>query len=185
MSPKVLEAGALIFWFHSYEGKGSQDDYNDAKVWLEPEVEIARLGRTLRRREINCAVHVIEQELDYLLGDGMTISVKEVKGQSDEQIEIKRFKVQHPASAYTLPTEAKIHEVWFDKERIHIELMDGRALLIPLCWIPTLHEAAPADREKYEINRNRTMLIWDPNKCSINDELSIPDYLGPCQPRLQ
>lgn len=113
----------------------------------------------------------------------MTINVKESNEQSDEQIEVKRFKVQHPVSAYTLPTEAKIHAVWFDNTRIHIELMDGRALSIPLWWIPTLHEAAPAAREKYEISRDRTMLIWDPNKCSINDELRIADYLGPC-PRL-
>ena len=80
MSPKVLEAGELIFWFHSYDalhenrasihvGKGSQDDYNDANVWLEPAIEIARPGRTLRRRELNRAVHVIEQELGYLLGE--------------------------------------------------------------------------------------------------------------------
>lgn len=80
MSPKVLEAGELIFWFHSYDalhenrasihvGKGSQDDYNDAKVWLEPTIEIARPGRTLRHRELNRAVHVIEQELTYLLGE--------------------------------------------------------------------------------------------------------------------
>lgn len=80
MSPKVLEAGELIFWFHSYDalyenrasihvGKGSQDDYNDAKVWLEPKVEIARPGRTLRQRELNRAMRVIEQEIDYLLGE--------------------------------------------------------------------------------------------------------------------
>ena len=80
MSPKVLEAGELIFWFHSYDalhenrasihvGKGSQDDYNDAKIWLEPEIAIARPGRTLRRRELNRAVRVIEQEIDYLLGE--------------------------------------------------------------------------------------------------------------------
>ena len=80
MSPKVLEAGELIFWFHSYDalyenrasihvGKGSQDDYNDAKIWLEPSVEIARPGRTLRQRELNRAVRVIEQELGYLLGE--------------------------------------------------------------------------------------------------------------------
>jgi hypothetical protein len=79
MSPKVLEAGELIFWFHSYDalhenrasvhiGKGSQDDYNDAEVWLEPTVEVARPGRTLRRRELNRAIRVIEQEIDYLLG---------------------------------------------------------------------------------------------------------------------
>ena len=80
MSPKVLEAGELIFWFHSYDalyenrasihvGKGSQDDYNDAKIWLEPSIEIARPGRTLRQRELNRAVPVIEQELGYLLGE--------------------------------------------------------------------------------------------------------------------
>lgn len=112
----------------------------------------------------------------------MTISVEQVKAQNEERIAVKRFKVQHPVSAYTLPTEAKIHEVWFDNERIHIELMDGRAVAIPLWWIPTLHEAAPEDRAKYEINRNRTMIIWDPNKCRINDELRVADYLGPCHP---
>jgi Protein of unknown function (DUF2442) len=101
---------------------------------------------------------------------------------NDEQIPVKRFKLQHPMSAYTLPTEAKIHEVWFDDERIHIELMDGRALAIPLRWLPTLYDAPPEERTKYEINRSRTIIIWDPNKCSINDELRVVDYLGPCQP---
>lgn len=101
---------------------------------------------------------------------------------NDEPIPVKRFKVQHPVSVYTLPTEAKIHEVWFDDERIHIELMDGRALAIPLRWLPTLYDAPPEERAKYEINRSRTVLIWDPNKCSINDELRVIDYLGPCQP---
>jgi hypothetical protein len=78
VSPKVLQEGALIFWFHSHDalyeerasvhvGKGSQDDYNDAKVWLEPKIEVARLGRTLRAHELNRAVKVIEQNHDYLL----------------------------------------------------------------------------------------------------------------------
>lgn len=78
MSPKVLEAGSLIFWFHSYDtrheerasvhvGKGSQDDYNDSKVWLEPEVEVARPGRTLRSHELNRALQAIRQNRDYLL----------------------------------------------------------------------------------------------------------------------
>ena len=51
MSPKILESRDLIFWFHSYDalhenrasvhvGKGLQDDSNDAKIWLEPRIEI-------------------------------------------------------------------------------------------------------------------------------------------------
>ncbi len=78
MSPKVLQEGSLIFWFHSYDalnegrasvhvGKGSQDDHTDAKVWLEPEIEVARPGRGLRHHELNRALGIISQHREYLL----------------------------------------------------------------------------------------------------------------------
>ena len=77
MSPKILVEGSLIFWFHSYDtvhenrasihvGKGSQDDYNDAKIWLEPEIEVARTGRTLRKYELNRAIKIVQQNHSYL-----------------------------------------------------------------------------------------------------------------------
>lgn len=80
MSPKVLQAGDLVFWFHSFDalhenrasvhvGKGSQDDVNDAKIWLEPQVEIARAGRTLRRHELSRALRVISQNREFLMGE--------------------------------------------------------------------------------------------------------------------
>ena len=41
-------------------------------------------------------------------------------------------------------------------------------------------KASPAEeREKYEINPSPTMIVWDPDKCAINDEVRIADYLGP------
>ena len=61
---------------------------------------------------------------------------------------------------------------------MHLELTDGRTLSVPLSWIPTLHNARPEEREKYEISQDRKMIIWDPDKCSINDEVRIDDYLG-------
>ena len=78
MSPKILIAAPLIFWFHSYDalyenrasvhiGKGSQDDTNDAKIWLEPEIEVARTGRVLRQRELRQALKIIEENQAYLL----------------------------------------------------------------------------------------------------------------------
>ena len=78
MSPKVLEERGLIFWFHSYDalqedrasvhvGKGSQDDRNDAKIWLEPQIEVARPGRTLREYELQRALSVIRQNHAFLL----------------------------------------------------------------------------------------------------------------------
>jgi hypothetical protein len=109
----------------------------------------------------------------------MTIKLESLK----EQAEVKRYAIQSPLSAYTFPTEARIHQVRIDEKYIHIELMDERILSIPLWWIPTLHNADMEERAKVEINRSRTMLIWDPAKCAINDELRISDYLGPCRPR--
>jgi hypothetical protein len=78
MSPKVLTAGTLIFWFHSFDalrenragvhvGKGSQDNVNDAKVGLEPEVSVARTGRILRQHELRHALKVIEDIRYFLL----------------------------------------------------------------------------------------------------------------------
>ena len=77
MSPEVLEGNGLIIWFHSHNalnekrasvhvGKGSQDDHSDAKIWLEPNIEIARVGKTLKTRELSRALKMIEQDLDYL-----------------------------------------------------------------------------------------------------------------------
>lgn len=97
-----------------------------------------------------------------------------------EALAVKRYHIQYPLSAYTFPTQTpRIREVRLDDRNIHIHLVDGRSLSIPLSWIPSLFNAEPAEREKYMINRGRTGLIWDPETCDINDELFIADYLGP------
>jgi hypothetical protein len=98
--------------------------------------------------------------------------------QEPHTTEIKRYKAQYPISAYTFPDEARIHRVRFDDEYIHVTLTDGRVLSIPLWWIPTVYNASPKERERYEISRDRRMIIWDAGKCAINDELRIADYLS-------
>ncbi len=98
---------------------------------------------------------------------------------TEHQAEIRRYKVQYPISAYTFPREARIQSVRFDEEFMHLELTDGRVLSVPLRWIPTLQNAPAAEREKYELDHTRTMLIWDPGKCAINDEVRLADYLNP------
>lgn len=105
----------------------------------------------------------------------MAASAKSAKAQSS----VKRYQVQYPVSAYTFPRDAYIHQVWFDDESMHVALTDGRILAIPLWWIPTLHNALPEERLKFAISRDRTMLIWDPDQCAINDEIRLADYLGP------
>lgn len=93
-------------------------------------------------------------------------------------MKVERYEVQYPISAYTFPEEARIHQVHFDDEYIHLELTDGRKLSVPLRWMPTVYNAPPEEREKYEISQDRTTIVWDPAKCAINDELRIVDYLG-------
>lgn len=97
----------------------------------------------------------------------------------DEKIQVKRHKVQHPIDEYTSPTDTHIHNVRFDEKYMHVELTDQRIVSIPLWWIPTVYNASEEDRNKFQINQSRTMIIWDPDKCGINDEISIADYLGP------
>jgi hypothetical protein len=99
------------------------------------------------------------------------------KGEQTEQT-TKWYDIPYPASAYTFPQAALVHHVRFDDDYIHLELMDGRILSVPLWWLPTLYNASPEDRERYEISRDRKMVIWDPDRGAINDEIRIDDYLA-------
>ena len=96
-----------------------------------------------------------------------------------DKIQVKRYNVQHSIDEYTFPAEALIHDVKFDEKYMHVELTDQRMISIPLWWIPTVYNASDEDRNKFEINQSRTMIIWDPEKSGINDEISIIDYLRP------
>ena len=100
--------------------------------------------------------------------------------QVEEQFKVKKYKVQYPISDYTFPSEARIHQANIDDDYLQVDLTDGRKLSIPLWWIPTVYNAPSDERKKFEINRSRTMIVWDPETCGINDELRLADYLGPC-----
>ena len=97
----------------------------------------------------------------------------------DDMTEVKEYTIRYPITAYTFPQEARIHRVRIDDEYLHFDLTDKRILSIPLFWIPSVYNAAPEHRNQFEINARRTMVIWNPDKCGINDELRLEDYLGP------
>ena len=111
----------------------------------------------------------------------MVINVK----QTGEKTRVKRYKVQHSIDEYTFPTDAYIHDVKFDEKYMHVELTDQRVISIPLWWIPTVYNVSMEDRMKFEINQSRTMIIWNPDKCGINDEINIADYLGPARDEIR
>jgi hypothetical protein len=87
------------------------------------------------------------------------------------------YEIPYASSEYTFPSEALIHRVRIDEHHIHLDLTDGRILSIPISWIPTVHNASTADRNTFQISRDRKVVIWDPDRCAINDELHVDDYL--------
>ena len=88
------------------------------------------------------------------------------------------YEIPYSASEYTFPRDAILRRVQFNDTTMHLELTDGRVISVPLSWIPSLQNAAPEEREKYEISQDRKMIVWDPDKCAINDEVRVADYLG-------
>jgi uncharacterized protein DUF2442 len=92
---------------------------------------------------------------------------------------VKTFNIRYSLKDYTFPKDVKINKVRFDETYLYVTLTDERILSIPLKWIPSLYHAKPVEREKYKINQTKRMLVWDPAKCEINEEIRIEDYLGP------
>ena len=73
MSPIVFYEKSLVFWFHSHDainesrasvhiGYQTPDDFRDAKIWLEPEIEIARSGQTLQTHHLRRAMRILKKE---------------------------------------------------------------------------------------------------------------------------
>ena len=90
---------------------------------------------------------------------------------------IKTYKVIFPKSAYTIPVDARAQKLTFDATYMHIHLQDERIVSVPLSWIPSLAQATPADREKYQIGWDGRLLYWDPDDGPINEDLLVSTYL--------
>ena len=90
---------------------------------------------------------------------------------------VSNHKVQFTIKDYTFPVDARIDRATFDDTYMHVHLLDGRILSVPLVWIPSLANAAPADREKYFIGEEKQTLHWDPEDGPINEDLRLSTYL--------
>jgi hypothetical protein len=73
-----------------------------------------------------------------------------------------------------VPTTALAQSVEFDKEMMHVVLRDGRTISVPIIWFPLLHEATPAQRERYEIGGGGVSLYWP----ELDEDLSVANLLA-------
>lgn len=73
-----------------------------------------------------------------------------------------------------VPTTALASAVEFTDEAMQIFLTDGRALSVPLLWVPSLASATPEQRQNVEIGGGGISLHWP----DIDEDLSVANLMA-------
>jgi len=66
-----------------------------------------------------------------------------------------------------------VQNVHCDEERLHVDLMDGRSVSVPLAWYPKLLFATPSQRAAFEIAGGGYGIHWP----EIDEDLSVEGLL--------
>jgi len=60
------------------------------------------------------------------------------------------------------------------EDRLIVELVDGRILMVPLVWYPRLWHATPEERKQYELLADGEIIHWP----LIDEDLSVEALLA-------
>lgn len=63
--------------------------------------------------------------------------------------------------------------VWFDENRVYVELNDGRVVGSPLAWFPRLAKATPEQRNHYELVSGGYGIHWE----ELDEDLTAEGFL--------
>jgi len=72
-------------------------------------------------------------------------------------------------------TEAMASEVWFDAYMMHVRLLDGREINVPIEWFPRLREATEEQRKKWRLIGKGIGIHWE----DIDEDISVAALLKP------
>src|SRR5438874_12495303 len=73
-----------------------------------------------------------------------------------------------------VPLTALAKAVDFDDVMMRVTFTDGRVLSVPLVWFPTLQDAEPEQRARYEIGGGGVSLHWP----ELDEDLSIAGLMA-------
>ena len=73
-----------------------------------------------------------------------------------------------------IPTSAIARAVEFDDDMMHVSLVDGRVISVPLVWFPRLSGATTSQRENYEISPAGIGIHWP----DIDEDLSVAGLMA-------
>lgn len=71
-----------------------------------------------------------------------------------------------------MPTMAS--EVWFDSHMMHVRLLDGREISVPIEWFPRLRGATEAQRKNWRLISKGVGIHWE----DIDEDISVASLLG-------
>ena len=69
--------------------------------------------------------------------------------------------------------QAVASDIWFDAEMMHVRLVDGRGLAIPLEWFPKLIAATEAQRKNWRFIGKGIGIHWE----EIDEDISVAGLL--------
>ena len=64
-------------------------------------------------------------------------------------------------------------DVKVDDEALHVQLMDGRVISVPLEWFPRLRDATPEQRANWRLIGKGVGIHWE----EIDEDFSVPALL--------
>ena len=76
-------------------------------------------------------------------------------------------------SSLAQATDLRVREVFAGEDRLTVELMDGRAISVPLAWYPRLAKATAAQLSRWEVAGGGYGIHWP----EIDEDLSTEGLL--------
>ncbi len=70
-------------------------------------------------------------------------------------------------------SEAMASDVWFDSDMMHVRLLDGREISVPLEWFPKLRDATSEQRKRWRLIGKGIGIHWE----ELDEDISVAALL--------
>ena len=77
------------------------------------------------------------------------------------------------SSSIARPIQVRAQEVRFDTDMMHVRLLDGREVSVPLEWFPTIRAATEAQRNRWTLIGKGIGIRWE----DLDEDLSVAGLL--------
>ncbi|MGD0280849.1 MAG: DUF2442 domain-containing protein [Dissulfurispiraceae bacterium] len=143
-----------------------------------PDTEVRLSGsRYLDLNEKSPTENTVMFEIRHYFGSHTTVdnikSAIATKAVANKSLPSPVASVSTAVKSIPPPSEAMATDVWSDSLMLHVKLVDGREIGVPLEWFPKLLDANDIQRKKWRLTGNGTGIHWD----NLNEEVSVKQLL--------